>query len=220
MSLCFKNLIGKYFRHTPSYSYILDKYFSGENVKIDHWAHRSLGSSHLISCYQKMGYILMNDVYNFPRFNTSATWLCSPQSKNQRVFVSQCIDNEISDIKSAKDYEDVYNKNQYLAWTQVFGNDINHVAISVKNITKWYDIINSDPKLKLSTNIQVSRDGDLLQFGLKSDLVKHTFMDGSTLVIPSYFVEFAERKNGREGFESQNADAIFDSTAHQKIVNR
>jgi hypothetical protein len=32
----------------------------------------------------------------------------------------------------------------------------------------------------------------------------------------SYFVEFAERKNGREGFESQNADAIFDSTNYKK----
>ena len=166
-----------------------------------------------------MGYTRMNDVYSFPRFKTTATWLCSPQSKNQRVFVSQCIDDEIAEIKSAKDYEDIYNKNQYLAWTQVFGNDINHMAISVKNIAKWYDIINSDPKLKLSTNLQTSRDGDLLQFGLKSDLMKHTFMDGSTLVIPSYFVEFAERKNGREGFESQNADAIFDSTT-QPTVNR
>jgi 4-hydroxyphenylpyruvate dioxygenase-like putative hemolysin len=45
--------------------------------------------------------------------------------------------------------------------------------------------------------------------------VKHTFTDGSTLIIPSYFVEFAERKNGREGFECQNADAIFDSTTHE-----
>ena len=221
MSFCFKNLITKYVRHTPSYSYILHKYFSEENVIIDHWAHRSLGSSHLILSYQNRGYTLMNDVYNFPRFKTTATWLCSPQSKNQRVFVSQYINNDITEMNSAKDYEDIYNKNQYLAWTQVFGDDVNHMAISVKNIVKWYDVIKSDPTLKLSTDIQMSRDGNLLQFGLRSDLMKHTFADGSALVIPSYFVEFAERRNGREGFESQNADAIFDSTTtHEQIVNR
>ena len=221
MSFCLKNLFTKYVRQTPSYLHVCNKYFNGENVIVDHWAHRSLGSSQLISNYKKMGYTLMNDVYNFPRFNATANWLCNPHSKNERVFVSQYINNinnnkMIPEINSAKDYEDVYNKNQYLAWTLVFGNDINHIAIFVKNIHKWYDIIKSDPNLKPSTDIQQSSDGNLLQFGLKSDLVKHTFKDGSRLNIPSYFVEFAERKNGREGFESQNADAIFDSTNYKK----
>lgn len=216
MSFCPTNLITKYVRRTPSYTHVLSKYFNNEVFKIDHWAHRSIGSFPIISGYQKMGYTLMDDVYHFPRFKATATWMDHPHFNNQRIFVSQYVGDDIPQMNSPKDYEDIYNKNQYLAWTLVFGNDINHMALEVKDIAHWYDVIRSDPKLDVSTDIQVSKDGDLLQFGLKSDYSKERFPDGSSEWIPSYFVEFVERKNGREGFESQNADVIFDSTTYSK----
>lgn len=203
------SLIRRYITNTPSYNYILSKYSSNGNIKIDHWAHRSFNNKELLKTYTNIGYNIMPEIYNFPRLNVNANWL---RSENYRIFISQYINKYIPKINNYKDYEDIYSKNHYLAWTLIFGNDINHIALGVENIEKMYDILSSDSNISKISNIQTSRDGNLLQFGIDADLIWYTFPDGSRKKIPAYFVEFVERRNNRDGFEEENADVIFEST--------
>jgi 4-hydroxyphenylpyruvate dioxygenase-like putative hemolysin len=44
----------------------------------------------------------------------------------------------------------------------------------------------------------------------------YTFANGDKREVPYAFVEFIERRNGREGFETKNAAQIFTSTQLHK----
>lgn len=110
----------------------------------------------------------------------------------------------------------LYNKlsklNQYLAWTLVHRNDVNHVAIlvndieSILNKTKEHVEINNP-----SAPIQISEDKKLLQFSTVSEIDKVQFKD-SFENIPTNFVEFIQRIDNRNGFSQKNANIIFNST--------
>ena len=109
-------------------------------------------------------------------------------------------------------YQDIYQLNQYLAWTLIYRHYVvNHFAIEIENIEKLYQQLNEDKIINISSNLQVSEDKKLLQFSTKAEnnLVKFTegFFD-----IPTNFLEFVERKDNRDGFSEKNADIIFDST--------
>lgn len=201
----------KYINRTPSFSYTLSKYVTFPTV-VDHIAHRSIDMSALSRYYIENNFYLQKDTYDFPRFNVKARWFKSPK---YRVFLSQYLGTEIPFINSYRDYENVYAKNQYLAWTLLHGNDINHIAITVKDIERFMETIKRDEKLKLATDLQVSKDKKLKQFSLQADKIEYKFPDKSTYLVPYCFVEFIERLEDREGFESENADKIFDSTKQQ-----
>ncbi len=47
-----------------------------------------------------------------------------------------------------------------------------------------------------------------------------TFAGGEEKMIPGSYVEFAERRNGREGFEAANADKIFESTDIKQVERK
>lgn len=85
----------------------------------------------------------------------------------------------------------------------------------VNNIEEYCEKVKRDFPEHTLTNpdkpIQVSRDKNLLQFAIKAQKVEYKFRDG-TFKVPFSFIEFIERKNGRTGFEGENASKIFDST--------
>tara|TARA_A100001011_G_C14189531_1_gene790652 strand:- start:141 stop:893 length:753 start_codon:yes stop_codon:yes gene_type:complete len=109
-------------------------------------------------------------------------------------------------------YKQIRDKNQYLAWTLIFQNKLNHIGIEVDNIE---DVLNKVQKILPLNNpespIQVSEDGDLLQFSTKSKLYPHKFTEG-TFEVPRNFIEFVQRKNNRDGFSQKNANVVFNST--------
>ena len=109
-------------------------------------------------------------------------------------------------------YEKINEKNPYLAWTLVHRNNVNHIGIEVEDI----DMVANRVAQFLPLNspdapIQVSEDGDLLQFSTKSTILPFKFEEGS-FEIPYNFVEFIERKNNRKGFSEKNANVVFNST--------
>jgi len=97
----------------------------------------------------------------------------------------------------------------------LFRDQINHIAFLVDDIEETCCQIKNDfPEYSLNNignPIQVSRDGDLLQFSIMADTIDFKFSDG-VRAVPFSFIEFVERKNGRRGFEGENAAKIFDST--------
>lgn len=210
------SLLRKYFSYTPSFSYVYNKYF-GNNIDIDHIAHRSFDMNPFIQFYREKGFTKQSECYNFPRFNVTANWLkfdksFQPDHQIRSIFVSQYLGSSMPKIKNYNDYLKLQSTNQYMAWTLLHGHDINHVAITVKDIQKFLEDLKQDPNIKIATTLQISRDGNLKQFSLQADTIDYKFSDGTISKVPYTFVEFIERLNGREGFESDNADKIFDST--------
>jgi len=110
-------------------------------------------------------------------------------------------------------YKKIYEKNQYLAWTLVFRNKINHIGIQVDNIE---NILEKTKQILPLNNpdspLQISKDKKLLQFSTKSTLYPVKFKEGA-FEIPRNFIEFIERKDGREGFSEKNANVVVDSTS-------
>ena len=82
-----------------------------------------------------------------------------------------------------------------------------------------YKINNSDKP------IQVSEDGLLLQSSIESDKVRYQFLEKEEWV-PGCFVELIERRHNpitgkkRDGFESNNANVIFESTNGLRIIEK
>lgn len=211
----------------------LAKNMFNNNFKFDHFAYRSFNITPIINHYKSAGYTLENEKYNFPN-NVSAHWLSHPTQPS--LFVSQYdgIDADTSlnklspaerhyinsvikgrDTLSYSCFKKLNDHNQYLAWTILFENKINHIAFLVPDIYKTVQEIGIRfPEYKLNNPnnpVQVSGDGELLQFSIKSDPITYMFNDGPQKV-PFSFIEFVERKNGRRGFEGQNAAKIFEST--------
>ena len=112
-------------------------------------------------------------------------------------------------------YQNIQEKNHILAWTLLFENHINHVAFQVDDIDKCLDEVKYKlPEYQINnpTNpIEVSEDHNLKQFSLKAEHTVFHFAD-EIRQVPYTFVEFVERSNGRRGFETKNAQGIFEST--------
>ncbi len=60
--------------------------------------------------------------------------------------------------------------------------------------------------------IQVSSDKKLLQASTIADKISYKFPNGEIHLVPYTFVEFIQRKDNREGFETTNAATILKST--------
>jgi len=192
------SILKKYVYFTPSYRY----------VKIDHVAHRSFdlrNLRNLQSFYKNKNFEKMNDIYNFPVLNVTATWM---KSKCFRVFLSQYNGNNNFIINNYDSYQRLRRVNDYVAWTYIHKNDINHVAIEVHDI---YDIVK---KIQDDNKLQLNNSENPIQISKVADKVPYTFQDGECQLVPYTFVEFVQRKNNREGFESGNAKEILKSTNH------
>ena len=142
------NSLKNFFNASKQFQNISKKMFNN-NYKIDHFAYRTFDISDITHNYQS--YIMEKDRYKFNN-NVSARWL---SKKNEpSIFVSQ-YDGILADKKlintsinlgklsyyinceQIKDYEYykcINNYDQYLSWTLLFRNKINHIAFLVDDI--------------------------------------------------------------------------------------
>ena len=223
------NNLHSFLKNSKQFQHLSKNMFNNKYT-IDHFAYRSFDMSSIFNYY--LFHKLEKDKYTFNN-NVSARWLSKDNEPS--IFVSQ-YDGILSD-KSIKNtsinldklqyymlsdkvhdydfYKQISLYDQYLGWTLLFKNKINHIAFLVDDINhSLHDIQNNYKQYKVNNPenpIQISKDKDLLQFSIMSEYVPYSF--GSKIVdVPYTFIEFIQRKNNRRGFESQNAHNIFKST--------
>jgi hypothetical protein len=135
------------------------------------------------------------------------------------------------------DYAALAAESEYAAWVIYNRYYLNHYTISVHNLKDGYDDIykfndlvqNAGVKLNDAGGVvKISPDGGLLQSSSVARMINAEFADGSFHEISGSYVEFAQRKilpqfahlpineikreHRRDGFETGNADKIFEST--------
>jgi len=135
------------------------------------------------------------------------------------------------------DYQTLLKESEYAAWVIYNRYYLNHYTISVHNLKEGYNTIQEfnafleKTGVKLNNSggvIKVSPDGGLLQSSTVAEMIEAPFAGGDIHTISGSYVEFAERKvlpefahlkpaevqrqHRREGFETGNADRIFEST--------
>ena len=204
--------ITKYYQYTPSFSYVKQRFFPKTPLVFDHVAHRSFGYTPILSYYSSLKFQQQKDLYHFPHMGVHAIWLKHPSF---RVFLSQYEDPMFQQIKSYEDYQRIQKQNDYVAWTLLHNDDINHIAIQVHNLDDILEKIKRDGHLRLNNPtqpIEKSHDGKLRQASTIADKIPYVFPNGEMREVPYAFVEFIERRDGREGFETRNASRIFTST--------
>ena len=136
-----------------------------------------------------------------------------------------------------EDYDLLLAESEYAAWVIFNHYYLNHFTISVHNLSNGYNTLEEfdaflkNNGFKLNTaggEIKISPDGKLLQSSTVAEMIEATFADGKKKMIAGSYVEFAERKvldqfvhlpkdqirreHRRDGFETGNADKIFEST--------
>jgi hypothetical protein len=140
-------------------------------------------------------------------------------------------------LPTKNDYETLLAESEYAAWVIYNRYYLNHYTISVHALEKGnntlaqFDDFVESLGIKLNTSggkIKISEDKLLLQSSTVAEMQEATFAGGDTMSIAGSYVEFAERLvlpefanlpaneiNGthrRDGFETNNADKIFEST--------
>lgn len=140
-------------------------------------------------------------------------------------------------LPDINDYRVLLEESEYAAWVIYNRYYLNHYTISVHNLKAGYNTLEDfnvfveSLALKLNTSggkIKVSPDGLLRQSSTNAEMQDATFANGETMPIAGSYVEFSERlvlpefkhlsfadiksEHRREGFETDNADKIFEST--------
>ena len=148
------------------------------------------------------------------------------------------------EMPSLADYNTLADESEYAAWVIYNRYYLNHYTISVHDLPEAYNSIEKfnaflesfDIKLNTSGGkIKTSKDGLLKQSSTIAKMVDAEFMNGEKAEIAGSYVEFAERlplpayQDGktinfsriqrRDGFESANADKIFESTYREQTNN-
>ena len=146
------------------------------------------------------------------------------------------------------DYQRLADESEYAAWVIYNRYYLNHFTISVHNLRQCNTISSFNEFLDLNRfklndaggEIKTSADKLLMQSSTVAQLVMAEFDDGNggtvELEIPGSYVEFAQRgvlpehkdlpKNSirrehrRDGFETGNADRIFESTFRNQTDKR
>lgn len=141
------------------------------------------------------------------------------------------------DLPTIEDYQTLATESEYAAWVIYNRYYLNHYTISVHELKEGYNTMESfneflvDIGIKLNNSggiIKQSPDGLLRQSSSVAKMMEATFKKGKKMEIPGSYVEFAERlplpefkhidvskltrNQRRDGFESANADKIFEST--------
>ena len=141
------------------------------------------------------------------------------------------------ELPTLSDYETLLQESEYAAWVIYNRYYLNHYTISVHELKKGYHTLESfndfltSIGIVLNTSggvIKTSPDGLLKQSSSVAGMVNAKFANGAVKKIAGSYVEFAERlplpqyahlplgeitgSHRREGFESGNADKIFEST--------
>lgn len=146
------------------------------------------------------------------------------------------------ELPTSVEYQRLLEESEYAAWVIFNRYYLNHYTISIHELQDGYNKIEEFNAflegigITLNTSggkIKTSGDGLLRQSSTVSALYDATFSDGKTLKIAGSYVEFAERgvlpafadvpreelraKHRRDGFETDNADKIFESTYTSQI---
>lgn len=151
--------------------------------------------------------------------------------------VDAFLHNPLWEIPTLADFKRLQEESEYAAWVIYNRYYLNHYTISVHNLLNGYDDIYKYVEflesigIKLNDaggKVKVSPDGGLLQTSTVAQLIEADFASGEKHTISGSYVEFAERKvlpeyanlpkeeirraHRRDGFETANADKIFEST--------
>lgn len=140
------------------------------------------------------------------------------------------------------DYTVLLEESEYAAWVLATNSfEMNHFTISVDSLSPPLNdlasfnefLIQHDISLNQPESpIQTSGDGLLLQSSTKAAMMPFPGASTTPHFVPSAYVEFAERKvlpqyrhlehpsyhHRRDGFETSNADTIFESTSSSSSV--
>lgn len=156
---------------------------------------------------------------------------------NDGVAVDEFLHKPLWRTPTWEDYDALLKESEYAAWVIYNRYYLNHYTISVHNLKEGYHTIQEFndfvEKFGVKLNdaggkIKVSPDGGLLQSSTVAEMIDAEFADGVIHSIAGSYVEFAERKvlpqftdlshdkiervHRRDGFETANADKIFEST--------
>lgn len=139
------------------------------------------------------------------------------------------------------DYQELTAASEYAGWVIYNRYYLNHFTLSVHNLPAGFDTINQFNDYLEQNGFQlndsggkakISSDGLLIQSSTVAKMMRADFPDGKggteSHPIPGSYVEFAERRvlpefqhlppgqiqrqHRRDGFETANADRIFEST--------
>jgi len=223
-----KNLTKQYLLETPSYRAFLPKYRK-YILNYDHIAFRSLSKDEILK--ESDNFKLQDTFFKFDKYNANAMWY-KTNHKFKRIFMSyykgtdtdssldkneKDLVNEVLETKRNMFYEEylkIHNKNQYLAWTLIHKDRINHIAIEVNDIENLTTRLINDGFEMNNVNGNVYSVGlnkKLIQTSIVADKIKYNFTDGVHLV-PASFVEFVQRIDNIDGFDNFNANNVVLST--------
>lgn len=228
MNYDLNSLFEQYVTDTRTFTTILSNY--SEYIKgFDHIAFRALSKNTILDDSSEL--ILQPTTFSFDKYNADARWY-KTDNKFKRIFMSNYRDTNsdsnltaeekkmVNDIiKNSKeitynDYRTIHDKNQYLAWTLIHKNRINHVAFEVGDIKKLTEHLIKDGFTMNKVNGQIYNiglNGKLIQTSIIADKITYKFADGE-YQIPGSFVEFAQRMDDVDGFDNDNANNIVLST--------
>lgn len=156
--------------------------------------------------------------------------------------VADFLQKPLWDLPTSTEYEILLKESEYAAWVIYNRYYLNHYTISIHELKDGYNTLEEfntfleSIGIKLNTSggkIKTSEDHLLRQSSTVSALYDAEFADGKTLEIAGSYVEFAERSvlpqfkhlskedikrsHRRDGFETNNADKIFESTYTSQI---
>jgi hypothetical protein len=151
--------------------------------------------------------------------------------------VDQFLHQPLWQMPTLADYQTLLAESEYAAWVIYNRYYLNHFTISVHNLKPGYNTIDEfvafleNRGFRLNSaggTIKVSPDGDLRQASTVAQMIDANFAGDDVFRIAGSYVEFAERRvlppfrdlpadqitreHRREGFETGNADKIFEST--------
>ncbi|MTI31254.1 DUF1338 domain-containing protein [Xanthovirga aplysinae] len=160
------------------------------------------------------------------------------------IAIDHFLHSPLWSLPSLEDYDILNEESEYAAWVIYNRYYLNHYTISVHNLPQGYNTIVDFNEFLESISIKLNRaggliktsgDGLLLQSSSVAQLVDAEFAGGVKRKIPGSYVEFAERKvlpqfghldkedirriHRRDGFETANADKIFESTYLDQVLN-
>lgn len=156
--------------------------------------------------------------------------------------VADFLQSPLWEIPTSEEYQQLLSESEYAAWVIYNRYYLNHYTISIHELKEGYNTLEEfnqflvDIGVKLNTSggiIKTSDDKLLRQSSTVSALYNAKFADNIELPIAGSYVEFAERsvlpeysnlslseirpKHRRDGFETNNADKIFESTYTKQI---
>ena len=159
--------------------------------------------------------------------------------------VSKFLSSPLWNLPTLEDYNLLLKESEYASWVIYNRYYLNHYTISVHELCNEYNTLKKFNKLVEDLGIilndsggviKKSRDGLLLQSSSVANKIKAKFANNEKKWISGSYVEFAERKilpefqsvqekflkqeHRRDGFETSNADKIFESTFSKQVEKK